>query len=968
MSTLHMDYAQVNTAPVGEFNQDIEKYLTEAKSRDVDDVIAKDSRIQVWHLLSELRRGLVSWYDFKEGSEVLEMGAGFGALTGVLCEKCAHVTVTERSVFRAEQIAARYESVNNLDVFAGDIKDMHFAKKFDYILVIGILEVIGRGTADLRVYADYIRYLKEMLAEGGKLLIAVENRMGLKYFCGATEPYSDKAFVGINHYKKGARGYTFTKKEVEDIISLAGFKYTKFYYPLPDYKMPQLIYTDKHLPEKNLRERLIPYYKRTDTLIASEKELYNDVIANGMFPAMANSFFVECSMDEKMGQVEYVAISTDRGKEKSFATAIYENGSVKKIPLYPQGRKNADALMEHMEDLKVHGIPVVEHKQDEKGVIKQPFITWPTLSNVLKEVIRTDAERFEKILDQIYAYIMQSSELVNAKENALLKRLLDSVDENKVLDEEQKQAEKETLLKLDFGPVLKRAYMELIPLNCFYSEKENQYLYFDQEFIRENYPAGYVMFRAIHYIYCFTDNAEHYYPKQKLMNKYGLTDTWEYYRQEEQRFLDDVRNHKKYEQFYKWTRIDEKRIFDNAGRLESEAEVIANYQVSDKMKKIWKIELQMLDEIDRICNKYGLRYFLVHGSLLGAIRHGGFIPWDDDLDVAMPYSDYTKFVEVASVELSEPLSLHTAATEKNIFWGNYARIRNKNTSAIVTHNLYHEGNKGIWVDILPYAPCPMDEDLYNKKEKKIKKYYALLMAKTYGREWKRALDKKPFAWKLCRLHSVFYTREKLADKLNQAAQLYTDIESADVAFFTGYHKFRRLSAKDFADCTYVTFEKRQVPIPIGYENFLFVTKGKDYMKYPPKEEQKPKHTGIWDPDIPYTHYQDMLCNMFDGVKGKKLILWGTGQMFEDYMEKYGGKYRPAYLIDNDENKWERRRMGIEICSPQKLLELPKDKYKLIICSFYYKEIGKQLEKMGITDYKVYVQHMNWIIETENKNA
>ena len=137
------------------------------------------------------------------------------------------------------------------------------------------------------------------------------------------------------------------------------------------------------------------------------------------------------------------------------------------------------------------------------------------------------------------------------------------------------------------------------------------------------------------------------------------------------------------------------------------------------------------------------------------------------------------------------------------------------------------------------------------------------------------------------------------------------------------------------------------------------------MKYPPKEEQKPKHTGIWDPYVSYEHYQDMLCNMFEGIKGKKLILWGTGQMFEDYMEKYGGKYRPAYLIDNDENKWERRRMGIEICSPQKLLELPKDKYKLIICSFYYKEIGRQLEKMGITDYKVYVQHIDWILKSES---
>lgn len=107
--------------------------------------------------------------------------------------------------------------------------------------------------------------------------------------------------------------------------------------------------------------------------------------------------------------------------------------------------------------------------------------------------------------------------------------------------------------------------------------------------------------------------------------------------------------------------------------------------------------------------------------------------------------------------------------------------------------------------------------------------------------------------------------------------------------------------------------------------------------------------------------------MFEDIKGKDIILWGSGLMFEDYMQKYGAKYRPAFLVDNDSNKWERHRMGIEICNPKKLLELPKDKYKLIICSYYYKEISKQLEEMGVHNYKVYVQNENWIIEAENKN-
>lgn len=977
MSTLHMEYAQENKAKVSELNQDIAAYLNVSGGKDMDEVIAEDPRIEVWNLLSELRRGLISWYDFKEDSRVLEIGAGFGALTGVLCEKCLHVTATERSVFRARQLAKRYEYTENLDVYAGDVRDVSFDGKFDYIILAGVLEVIGGGTPDIRVYADYVRYLKTLLADGGRLLIAADNRMGLKYFCGAVEPYTNKAFAGINHHMYHARGCAFTKKQLEEIAAEAGFLHHKFYYPLPDYKMPQLIYTDACLPEKNLKERLIPYYSRTDTLVANELDLYDDVIANGMFPAMANSFLIECSMEEEMGSTEYAAISTDRGHERSFATVIYKEKQasipdpaagrkVKKMFLYPQGRKQADLLMENIRDLEQHGIPVVSHEQDENGVITQPYIAFPTLSNVLKKVIRTDVTKFEQIMDRIHAYILQSSEKAEEGKNAFLDRCLSDLDADTKKTDEKKRQEKERLKGMDFGPILKKAYMELIPLNCFYSEKEDVFLYFDQEFVRRDYPAQYVMFRAIHYVYCFTEGAERYYPKQKLIGRYGMSDTWDLYLQEERRFLDEVRNHKRYEQFYKWAAVDGKRIMDNAVRLESEAETIANYAVSDKMKKIWKTELQMLDEIDRICKKYGLRYFLVHGSLLGAVRHKGFIPWDDDLDIAMPREDYEQFVRMAGAELQKPLSIHTAATEKDLFWGSFARIRNGSTTAITPRDLDHAGNQGIWVDILPYDACTTEETLYAKKERKIRKYYLLLAAKTYGKDLESGYGMGRVQWKAYWMRSRFYTRKYLAKKLDDAVRLYSDAESGDIAFFTGYQKFRRLSARDFADTAYLTFEKRKLPVPIGYENYLFATMGKDYMKYPPKEQQKPGHAGIWDPDVPYERYQDLLCRMFDGVKGKKLILWGSGLMFEDYMEKYGNRYRPSYLIDNDENKWGRSRMGIEICSPQKLMELSKGSYHLILCSFYYKEIEEQLRKMGITDYKVYVQRLDWILEAEKE--
>ena len=959
MSILHTTTATrpVDENKISDLEKAVRSYIEKYGNISYDEVITQESDWQVFYNLSELRTGILSWYDFEPESEVLEIGAGFGALTGRLCSLCAHVTATERSLYRAESIVKRYETMDNLEVYAADIAELELGKTFDYIILIGLLERVGKGAANPEPYAAYLRNLQKWLKPGGKLLFAVENRYGLKYFCGAPEPHTNRAFDGLNHYAQGTSGYSFSRQELEKVVELAGFQWHRFYYPLPDYKLPQLVYTDEYLPEKNLKERLIPYYRRSDTLVAGEQELYDDIISNGVFPFFANSFLVECGNQGEPGQVLYAAVSTDRGEERSFATTIRKNGEVHKAPLYEKGQVNGKKLYENSLDLLSHGIPVVEHKRREDGSLDMPYIPWPTLSNYIKGVMRDRPERVLELIDRIYGYILQSSEQVTAENNELLKRQLAAA---------QSWEERTRLEQLDFGPILKKAYMELIPLNCFYREETDEFLYFDQEFVRENYPAKYVLFRAVHYIYCFTPGAGQACPLGDLKARYGMEDTWEIYLQEENRFLDEVRNREQYSQFYRWTRVDRKRLADNAKRLASEEEIVAEYKISHKMKQIWKVELAMLDEVDRICKKYGLTYFLVHGSLLGAVRHKGFIPWDDDLDIAMLRADYDRFLEVAPQELKEPLSLHTPRTEKNIFWGGFSRIRNGQTTGIESRDLGHKGNLGIWIDLLPLDRCPQDEKKLLKKQRRIRHCHRLLHAKIYGGEIKTFMDMSAWKWRICRLLAACYSHDRLCGMLEKAMSMYTETGSEEVAFFTGYDKHRRLYGGDFVDTAQLEFEHRKVPVPVGYENYLFMTLGKDYMKYPPEEERRPKHRGVFDPDVPYEQYTRLLNDTFEGVKGKKIILFGAGLMFEDYMKKYGSKYKPAFLVDNDENKWGRSRMGIEIRDPAAILEIPEEKRRLIICSFYYREIEEQLKKMGIQDYKVYVQETEWIVQSEGQ--
>ena len=126
-------------------------------------------------------------------------------------------------------------------------------------------------------------------------------------------------------------------------------------------------------------------------------------------------------------------------------------------------------------------------------------------------------------------------------------------------------------------------------------------------------------------------------------------------------------------------------------------ETICDFFVDSTRKKVWAIELDILIEFDRICKKHGLKYFLMCGTLLGAIRHKGFIPWDDDIDVAMPRDDFNK-LNTLQEEFKHPFFLQTPLTDKE-FAGSHTCIRNTNTSAISPIIRFQKMNHGLFIDV-----------------------------------------------------------------------------------------------------------------------------------------------------------------------------------------------------------------------------------------------------------------------------
>jgi len=277
---------------------DIENELLNIVKNDknIDDILPKDDRWPMLYHLSPIRQNILNWYPFKKESNVLEIGGGCGAITGTLCAKLDSVKVVELSKRRSTINHERNKNSNNLEIMVGNLNDIQFDQKFDYITLIGVLEYAGSFTKTDNPYEDFLKNIKSYLKEDGKLLIAIENRYGLKYFAGAKEDHTGKEFDGITGYVGNDNVRTFGKVEIEELLSKVGFRELNFYYPHPDYKMPFEIYSDDFLPSSDELLASAPNFDSDRYELFNESLAYKGIIENGQYPFFANSFFVECGV------------------------------------------------------------------------------------------------------------------------------------------------------------------------------------------------------------------------------------------------------------------------------------------------------------------------------------------------------------------------------------------------------------------------------------------------------------------------------------------------------------------------------------------------------------------------------------------------------------------------------------------------------------------------------------------------
>lgn len=372
---------------------DVEKHILEAVQNKWD-ILDLDKHVKageyypfIYHL-SVIRENILNWYPFKEKCRVLEIGSGCGAITRMLCERAGHVTSVELSKRRAEINYERNKDVENLDIIVGNLNDLTPDASYHYVVLNGVLEYACSFTEGNKPFHIFLKNIRRYLKPNGKILIAIENRLGAKYFAGALEDHTDKSFWGIKKYPGDKSARTFSKAEIVKLLREAGYMYQRFYYPFPDYKFPTEIFTDANI-NNGLYGRKNASLGKLENRLFDERILEDSLSEEKIMDKFANSFLVEASpaiLEQEY--ILYAKLNSSRRREFSIGTVIkrkkWGRRSVFKYALTGEAAEHVRNIYQNTNIIKYS-----LKGEYQNGMIEYPFINGQTLN---ERIIRLTKE------------------------------------------------------------------------------------------------------------------------------------------------------------------------------------------------------------------------------------------------------------------------------------------------------------------------------------------------------------------------------------------------------------------------------------------------------------------------------------------------------------------------------------------------------------------------------------------------
>ena len=395
-------------------------YKSKDAQHEIKKVMGDKPPWPLYYHLSPYRKNVIDWYEFEDEASVLEIGAGCGAVTEALCRKNLKVTALELTKRRAEINAHRNKEAENLEIIIGNLEEYKTQKKFDYIICVGVLEYAGIFINSKEPYEDFIALLSGFLKKDGKLIVAIENRLGLKYLSGAREDHTGRFFDGINQYPHPKKVQTFGKVEITNLIKNNGFNNLDFYYPFPDYKNPMLIYSDQFTPgrETNFPVRLLPtpshdQQNRNRVHFFSEQLSMISVDRNQLYGDLANSFLVIAQKNGKHVKPSTLFYTSTANRKSDYELKTYLKKDVtgkfkfykevvnkEAVPHIRQIYKNSRELTKIFDG---SFIKIVEAKKEGDERLVFEYIEGITIERILFEAIVE--EKYDKFIEIIDKFI-----------------------------------------------------------------------------------------------------------------------------------------------------------------------------------------------------------------------------------------------------------------------------------------------------------------------------------------------------------------------------------------------------------------------------------------------------------------------------------------------------------------------------------------------------------------------------------
>lgn len=251
------------------------KKLYQNYSGDIKKLLQENPRLDYLYALSEIRENLLDWFEFKPEGTLLQVGSDYGALTGLYSKRVKEVTVLDPNQNNLSFNRLRHEKRNNIRYVNGDIHSFTSDQRFDYIVFAGSL---------CEPYKAAAEKARELLKPEGTMIAAIANRLGLKYQAGAKAEQYSLSRAELMELLCGSRGDEGT---------------VKFYYPMPDYRLPVTLYSDGYLPGKGDLTHAILAYDYPKYLRFDLGKMFDEVCEGKQFETFANSFLTIWSRHEE---------------------------------------------------------------------------------------------------------------------------------------------------------------------------------------------------------------------------------------------------------------------------------------------------------------------------------------------------------------------------------------------------------------------------------------------------------------------------------------------------------------------------------------------------------------------------------------------------------------------------------------------------------------------------------------------